>query len=112
MAATVRDVQSLSFPVTMLQLIVFLFATYAATQPGTPAEIAAMIFPLSSPFTMLARAANDGALWLHLAAIAWQVLWVAIAVRLGARLFRTRVMKSGTAGGPGLFRRLLRNTSA
>lgn len=113
MAATVRDVQSLSFPVTMLQLVVFLFATYAATQPGRPIELAAAVIPFSSPFTMLARAANDGALWPHLAAIAWQALWVAVSVRVGARLFRTRVMKSGAGGAPkrpGLLRRLVRNT--
>ncbi len=110
MAATVRDVQTLSFPVTMLQLIVFLFATYAATQTGQPIELLAAVIPFSSPFTMLARAAMDGALWPHLAAIAWQVLWVAISVRIGARLFRTRVMKSGAGGAPrrpGLLRRLL-----
>jgi ABC-2 type transport system permease protein len=95
LAATVRDVQTLSFPVTMLQLIVFLFATFAATQAGSPLELAAVIVPFSSPFTMLARAANEAALWPHLGALAWQVLWVAISVRLGARLFRTRVMKSG-----------------
>ena len=110
MAATVRDVQTLSFPVTMLQLIVFLFSTYATTQIGQPVELVAAVIPFSSPFTMLARAANEGALWPHLAALGWQVLWVAISVRLGARLFRTRVMKSGAGGGakrPGLLRRLV-----
>ncbi|MFT4025744.1 MAG: ABC transporter permease [Novosphingobium sp.] len=116
MAATVRDVQTLSFPVTMLQLIVFLFSTYAATQAGKPVEWAGMIVPFSSPFTMLARAATDAALWPHLAAIAWQALWVAVSVRIGAGLFRTRVMKSGPAGGAprrrGLLRRLVRGTRA
>ena len=115
MAATVRDVQTLSFPVTMIQLITFLFSTYASTQTGKPVELAAIAIPLSSPFTMLARAATDATLWTHLAAIAWQVLWVAISVRVGARLFRTRVMKSGSAGAPkrrGFLRRLARNTQA
>ena len=111
MAATVRDVQTLSFPVTMLQLVVFLFSTFAATQTGRPIELAAIIIPFSSPFIMLARAATDGALWPHFAALAWQALWVAVSVRLGARLFRTRVMKSGAGGGakrPGLLRRLVK----
>ncbi|MEO5587128.1 MAG: ABC transporter permease, partial [Novosphingobium sp.] len=111
MAATVRDVQTLSFPVTMLQLIVFLFATFAATQIGRPVELAAAIIPFSSPFTMLARAANEGALWPHFAALAWQALWVATSVRLGAKLFRTRVMQSGSGGRvkrPGLLRRLMK----
>lgn len=114
LAATVRDVQTLSFPVTMLQLIVFLFSTYAATQIGKPIELAAVVIPFSSPFTMLARAATEGALWPHIAALAWQALWVMLSVRLGARLFRSRVMKSGTGGGPqrpGLLRRLTKARS-
>ena len=109
LAATVRDVQTLSFPVTMLQLIVFLFSTFAATQIGRPIELAAIVIPFSSPFTMLARAATEPALWPHFAALAWQAFWVAISVRIGARLFRTRVMKSGTGGRAprsGLLRRL------
>ena len=35
----------------------------------------------------------------HLAAIGWQALWVIVLVRAGSRMFRTRVMKSGPAGG-------------
>jgi ABC-2 type transport system permease protein len=97
-AATVRDVQTLSFPVTMLQLVMYLFATYAMSQQGKPIELAGILFPFSSPFVMLARAANDSAIWPHLAAIAWQLLWVAAIIRLGARLFKQRVMKSGPAG--------------
>jgi ABC-2 type transport system permease protein len=99
MATTVREVQTLSLPATMLELFVFLFASYAMTQPDTPIELASVAIPFSSPFAMLARAAQDGAVWPHLAAIAWQGLWVFVLVRAGAKLFRTRVMKSGPAGG-------------
>jgi ABC-2 type transport system permease protein len=98
LATTVRDVQTLSFPVTMLQLMVFLFATYAMSQQGSAVELAGIAFPWSSPFVMLARAANDPGIWPHLAAIAWQLLWVAVIIRLGARMFKVRVMKSGPAG--------------
>jgi ABC-2 type transport system permease protein len=98
MATTVREVQTLSMPATMLQLFVFLFATYAMTRPGTPTELAAIVVPFSSPFAMLARAAQDGAMWPHLVAIGWQALSVVVLVRAGSRLFRTRVMKSGPAG--------------
>src|SRR5205085_1532302 len=55
----------------------------------------AAIFPLSSPMAMLARAAERSDLWLQLAAILWQSLWVAVIVRLGAKLFRKTVLKSG-----------------
>ncbi len=95
MAATVREVQTLSMPATMAQLLVFFFANYALSAIGKPIEWAAIAFPLSSPYAMLSRAAIDGALWPHLAAIAWQALWVAIFIKVGAGLFRRRVMKSG-----------------
>ncbi len=98
MAATVREVQTLSMPVTMLQLLVFFFASFAMAMPGTAVALAAEVIPLSSPFAMLARAAQESALWPHLLALAWQALWVTMFVRFGARLFRSRVMKSGPQG--------------
>ena len=97
LATTVREVQTLSMPVTMMQLMVFFLASYAMTQPGSATELFALAFPFSSPFAMMARAAQEPVLWTHAAAIAWQALWVVILVRTGARLFRTRVMKSGPA---------------
>lgn len=109
MATTVREVQTLSMPATMLQLIVFFIASYAMAQPGSVVELAAAVFPFSSPFAMLARAAQDPALWPHAAAVGWQALCVLLLVRAGAKLFRSRVMKSGPAGSGkkrGLFSRL------
>ncbi|MEO5706832.1 MAG: ABC transporter permease [Alteraurantiacibacter sp.] len=98
MAATVREVQTLSMPVTMSQILVFLFATMALNHPGEGIDYAAMIFPLSSPFAMLGRAAMDEALWPHAAALAWQALCVALFIKVGAGLFRRRVLKSGPQG--------------
>ena len=98
MAATVREVQTLSMPVTMMQLLVFFLAAAAITTPGSPLELTAAIFPLSSPFAMLARAAQSDALWPHALALAWQALCVVLFVRFGALLFKRRVMKSGKAG--------------
>ncbi|EDL49679.1 ABC transporter permease [Erythrobacter sp. SD-21] len=98
MATTVREVQTLSMPVTMAQLLVFFLAAYSMTSPGSPLELTAAIFPLSSPFAMLARAAQSAELWPHVLALAWQALCVAIFVKAGATLFRRRVMKSGKGG--------------
>ena len=97
LASTVREVQTLSMPVTMLQLVVFFMAASALTAPGSPRELAVMVFPLSSPFAMLARAALSEGLWPHALALAWQALCVVIITRAGAALFRRRVMKSGKA---------------
>ena len=46
---------------------------------------------------MIARAAEQPELWPHLLAIAWQLLWVALILRVAARLFRRSVLKSGPA---------------
>ena len=109
MAPTVRDVQTLSMPATVLQLAVFFLATYATSDLGSPVELAAVAIPFSSPYAMVSRAAQEPTLWPHLAALFWQSLWVLLFVRLGARLFRRRVMKSGPAaprGARGLFGRV------
>ena len=109
LANTVREVQTLSMPVTMLQLMVFFFSTYAMSQPGTAVEWAAAAVPFTSPYAMIARAAQQEGLLQHLAALMWQAGWVALFIKGGAHLFRRTVMKSGTVrgrAGSSLVRRL------
>lgn len=95
MASSVREVQTLSMPVTMAQLLFFFLASFAVTKTGEPIEIFAVLFPFSSPFAMLARAAQEVALWPHVLALLWQVMWTGLIIRIGARLFRRNVLKSG-----------------
>jgi ABC-2 type transport system permease protein len=98
MAATVREVQTLSMPVTMLQLINFFFAMYALPKINQPIETFAAIFPFTSPFAMVARAAQDDTLWYHGVAIIGQGLFAILIIRVGVYLFRRNVMKSGSGG--------------
>jgi ABC-2 type transport system permease protein len=98
LASTVREVQTLSMPVTMIQLFIFIFASFSLTGASFWVEMATIAFPLSSPFAMTARAATSELLWPHLAAFLYQAVWVLIFIKLGAGLFRSRVMKSGGAG--------------
>jgi ABC-2 type transport system permease protein len=94
-ASTAREVQTMSMPVTFGQVLIFGFASTVVGALGSAKAIAASIFPLSSPMAMLARAAQDGAIWPHVVAILWQGLWVALILRVGAQLFRKTVLKSG-----------------
>ena len=94
-ASTAREVQTLSMPVTMAQVVVFAVAATAVGAANSPQALAAAVFPLSSPFVMIARAAEQPHIWPHLLAIAWQVLWVALILRVAARIFRRSVLKSG-----------------
>ena len=103
-ASTQREIQMLSLPITIIQVAMFALSSAAASRPGSGLARFAEVFPLSSPFAMAARAANSPALWPHVAAVAWQLLWVTIFITLGARLFRRGVLQSGSArsrwGGP------------
>jgi ABC-2 type transport system permease protein len=94
-ASTVREVQTMSMPVTFGQVLIFGFASTVIGSPNSPTALAATIFPLSSPMAMLARAAQEPEMWPHLAAIVWQILWVALILRIGSQLFRKTVLKSG-----------------
>jgi ABC-2 type transport system permease protein len=104
-AASIREVQTLSMPVTVGQVLIFFFASTAVGPFNSFIGIAAAIFPFSSPLTMIARAAQTPELWHHLLAIAWQALWVWLTVKLTAGLFRRNVMKSGGGGGASAPRR-------
>ena len=77
------------------QVLIFGFAATAVGSPNSTAGVIAALFPLSSPMVMLARAAQEPDWWPHVAAIVWQMLWVALIIRTGARLFRKTVLKSG-----------------
>jgi ABC-2 type transport system permease protein len=94
-ASTAREVQILSMPVTMAQLVLFGFAAVGVGKPMSGEAIAAAVFPLSSPFAMIARAAEQSALWPHLVALVWQGLWVAVILKVAATVFRRSVLKSG-----------------
>ena len=94
-ASTVREVQTMSMPVTFSQVLIFGFASTVIGNPDSAQGIGAAIFPLSSPMAMIARAAEQPDIWPHVLALAWQVMWVAIILRFGSQLFRKTVLKSG-----------------
>ncbi|HEX8838840.1 MAG TPA: ABC transporter permease [Sphingomicrobium sp.] len=94
-ASTAREVQTMSLPVTFAQVLIFGFAAKAIGRPDSLDAIIAMVFPLSSPMAMLARAAEDGTWWPHFVAIAWQTLCISVILQFGAKLFRKTVLKSG-----------------
>lgn len=95
-AATMREIQMLSLPITIFQVAMFGLSAAAASSPGTALATFAEIFPFSSPFAMAARAANAPEIWPHLLAIIWQALWLAITITIGARAFRRGVLQSGS----------------
>ena len=95
-AATVREIQMLSLPITIFQVGMFSLCAAAASAPDSSLARFAQIFPFSSPLAMAARAATDDAKAIHLLALGWQALWVALVVWISVRLFRAGVLSSGS----------------
>ena len=94
-ASTMREIQMLSLPITIIQMAMFGLASAAASNPDSGVARFAEIFPFSSPFAMAARGATDPAIWPHVLALGWQALWVGLTIWLAARLFRAGVLNSG-----------------
>lgn len=97
-ASTQRELQMMSLPITIFQVAMWGLASATALSPESGLATAAAAFPFSSPFAMVARAANSPEIWPHLLALAWQALWVGITVTIAARLFRRGVLQSGSPG--------------
>jgi ABC-2 type transport system permease protein len=95
-ASSIREVQTLSLPVSIAQILLFLLGMSAVSQYNSVLGIGAAVFPFSSPLVMIARAAQTPELWPHLLAILWQTLWVWLTVKLAASLFRLHVMRSAS----------------
>ncbi|WP_106638580.1 ABC transporter permease [Allosphingosinicella vermicomposti] len=97
-ANSVREVQTLSMPITFGQLAFFALASATVGQNDVTMTLAAALFPLTSPLTMIALAAQSPSIWPHLLAIAWQLVCLFVIVRIATLMFRTTVLKSGKAG--------------
>jgi len=83
----------------MAQVVIFAIASIAVGAPDSNKAIAAALFPLSSPYVMIARAGEVAGLLPHLVAIVWQLLWVALFLRVASGIFRKSVLKSGPVRG-------------
>jgi ABC-2 type transport system permease protein len=94
-ANSIREIQTLSMPVTFLQMGVLVLAMTAIGNADGWLAWAAYAFPFSSPLAMTAFAAQSDSLWPHLVALLWQAMWVFVTIRLAAGWFRRSVLKSG-----------------
>ncbi|MDQ8756676.1 ABC transporter permease [Sphingosinicella sp. LHD-64] len=97
-ASNIREIQTISMPVTLLQVVVVMIAVAAVGDDGGALAWFAAIFPFSSPLAMIAQAARYESLWPHLLALVWQAIWVVVIIRASARLFRRTVLKSAPGG--------------
>ncbi len=100
LCSSIREVQSLSMPVTIVQMVVLIgVLTGADNLDGGWATVMAWV-PPSSPYMMATRAAIEPGLAIHALAILWQLLAAAAVIWWSARLFRSGVLNSGPAPTP------------
>ena len=97
-ASNIREIQTLSMPVTLLQVFVFLLAVLTVGGNGGALVWTAYILPFSTPLSMVAHAARYESLWPHLVALLWLGLWIVLIIRLSSRMFRLTVLKSASSG--------------
>jgi len=95
-ASNIREIQTLTMPVTLLQAGVFFLALTAVGSSGGTLTWFAYIFPFSSPLAMIAFASESATVWPHLLALIWQGAWIVLTIRISSRLFRTTVLKSSS----------------
>ena len=97
-ANNIREIQTISMPVVLLQLMVLLLALNVIGSERTTLTWIAYLVPFSSPMAMVAHAAQFEGLWPHFLALAWQALWIVIIIRASSQLFRRTVLKSAPSG--------------
>ena len=91
-----REVQTLSMPVTMAQMVIFGLASIGGRQARrAPRRSRRGDLPAVLALRHDRPRRRAAALWPHVAALGWQALWVALILRLAAALFRRSVLKSG-----------------
>lgn len=95
-ANNIREIQTMTMPITLLQGGVFFLALTVVGSGNDWLTWAAYLFPFSTPLTMIAFASEQPTFWPHLLALAWEALWIVLIIRLSSRLFRMTALKSTT----------------
>lgn len=99
LASTPYGARVIMIPLSALQFAMMSACIYAFQHPGSGFHLATSLFPMTSPMLMLGEAFRDMPAWRHVAAIAWQVMWVVILLKFSARAFRRTALDSGPPGG-------------
>ncbi len=95
LCTSIREVQTLSMPVTILQMVILILTLGAVANPDGVGATIASWFPLSAPYMMAARASMGTDIGIHLIALAWQLAFAGFIIFIASRLFRYGVLRSG-----------------
>jgi ABC-2 type transport system permease protein len=101
LCSSIREVQSLSMPATIVTTVTLILTISGAGNPDGGLASVLRVVPFSSPYMMLATAAVEAKLGMHPLAMLWQLAFAALVVWQSSRLFRRGVLHAGPA--PKLF---------
>ena len=93
-AATPRDAQTFAMPASILQIGAFLMGAWASSADGIIPWMIATI-PVVSPYVLAGYAAENPGGWIHLYGLGVQLVFVILAIKFGARIFRRRIVDPG-----------------
>ncbi|MFF3443490.1 ABC transporter permease [Streptosporangium sp. NPDC002721] len=91
-----EDANSVLTPMTMLMMVTYLVAYFAAVQPGSPlARILSLVPPFSSMVMPVRMAGGEVLLWEIAVAAVLMLLATAGTLMLGARIYSRAVLRTG-----------------
>lgn len=93
-AATPRDAQIFAMPATIVQILAFLMGSWASSADGIVPWVFSTV-PIVSPYVLLGKAAESGDVAIHVYGIIIQIIFVAVTIKYGSRLFRKRIVDPG-----------------
>ena len=113
LAQSMQDAQTLSVPMVMVMFLGIVVIQVGLAAPDSPPIVFASIFPLTSPFAMMIRLANDPPLWQVALSLVLLFASVVGVMWLCARIFRFGVLSgAGMSAMKGWFRRTVLRRAA
>ena len=95
LASRTEDLQSTSMPLVMIVMIAYVFGIQAVQNHGISAVVASYV-PVASAIAMPTRVATGGAAWWEVVvSILISVLFSALTIWGGERIYRRSVLKTG-----------------
>lgn len=96
LASRPEEAQAVSFPLSTVAVVGFFVSFQVLDDPLSPAARIASFFPFTAPYVVPIRNSLDGiALWEHALAIVVMLASIVVMVRVGGRIYRGGVLRSG-----------------
>ena len=91
-----EEAQSMTFPITAVLVVAYIFALEAAQSPDSLATLIGSFLPPTAPLVMIVRIANGSVPWWQIAlSVALMLVTIYGMVRLAGRIYAGAVLRTG-----------------